>query len=318
MKVSTYVPLIAGVLIIIQLAGCAGHQPLPRLDYRPANATGTAPTNEKNTPVLTRMALEAGQAIGHSLTSYALLPGGYAMPISSGPSATGEFNEQDQAAFVENLARVLTERRVITLAAESTEPAAVITVKFLKTEHFPDMQDYVLDVLVSARAGDKAYEKVHHVSTIDGVNLVARMFQHGIDGRKNAAELLLAAIVLELEQWFSSGETPAVTVAREVIVPRPFDPGALEIAQFLRERYARPSTFWKDGISVRAARPGENVAVIELRWSDSDALPPFCVVDLYAAGKSTRAVIRERDSFLSARANVKEALQEFVQQIACK
>ncbi len=307
--------LLGGFCLVLFFAGCAGHQPLPRLDYRPANATGAVPVHEKTPPVVTGMALEAGQSIGHSLTSYALLPGGYAMPISSGPSATGDFNADDQAAFVENLARVLTERGVIKLAEANSEPTATITVKFLKTEHFPEMQDYVLDALVTARAGDKSYEKVHHVSTIDGVNLVARMFQHGIDGRKNAAELLLASVVPELEQWFSAGKTNTVATAPEVIVPLPFDPGALEIAQFLRARYARPSTFWKDGISVRAARPSENVAVIELRWSNSDALPPFCVVDLYAAGQATRAVIRERDSFLSARAHVKEALQEFVQQI---
>lgn len=255
--------------------------------------------------------------MGHSLTTYALMPGGYAMPITSGPSPAGAFNTEDQAAFVENLARVLAERDVIKLVATEAGSVATITVKFLKTEHFPDMQDYILDALVTASTSEKSFKKVYHVSTIDNVNLVARMFQNGIDGRRRAAELLLAAVVPDLEAWFNTTTVVAADAnVGAIFVPRPFNPGAFEIAQFLREKYARPSTFWKDGISVHTVRPSPHVIVVELRWSNSETVPPFCTVDIYSEGNGIRAMIRERDGLLTSRVGVREALQEYIRQIA--
>jgi hypothetical protein len=242
------------------------------------------------------------------------MPGGYALPVASGPSPTQAFNTDDQAAFVENLARVLIERNVIELANPEAAPPAEITVKFLKTEHFPNMQDYALDVLVKAHSGDRHYERVHHVSTLESANLVTRMFQNALDGRRRAAELLLTSVVPDLENFLANSPT-AATGTSEMLVPLPFDPGALSILRFLHERYARPSTFWKDGINVRAARPSPNVLVIELRWSHTNGLPPFGVVDLYAADSGIRAVIREHNAVLFTRARVKEALQEFIDQL---
>lgn len=263
------------------------------------------------TPIATRLTLEEGEALGHSLTSYAPMPGGFAMPITSPPSPVTDFNTEDQAAFVTNLARVLADRGVIKLVASDADPAAIVTVKFLKTEHFPNMQDYVIDALVTAHAADKAYEKVYHVSTMDQVNLVVRMFQNAIDGRRRAAELLLAAVVPDLEQWFASS-TPATTRnAGTIVVPQPFATCAPEIARFLRERFSRPSTFWKDGVTVDVIRPSPGVEEIELRWSNSDALPAFCTVDLYGTGEATRIMVRERDPLLSARTHVTEAIEEY-------
>jgi hypothetical protein len=308
--------LLVPLLTVFFLSGCATHEPLPRLEYRAAAPMGPATAAEKIAPVQATMTLEAGEAIGHSLTSYALMPGGYAMPIKSGPSPTTDFNAEDQAAFMENLARVLAERGVIKLVTPDDHPATTITLKFLKTEHFPDMQDYVVDALLTARAGDKAYDKIYHVSTIDSVNLVARMFQHPVDGRRRAAELLLNSMVPDLEHWLAASPLTTGKEPEALVVRRPFEQCAPEILKFLRTHYVRPSTFWKGGIDVSAVRPGPNVAVIELRWSDVDAVPPFCVVDLYAAGEVTRITIRERNPFLSSRVHVTEALEEYVKSAA--
>jgi hypothetical protein len=305
MKLNRLIVLI-GALAALAFSGCGAHQPLPTLAYRGAAPMGSG------TPVETRLELVEGAAIGHSLTTYALLPGGYALPIKSGPSPVTAFNADDQADFVKNLARVLTERGAIRVASADSPPEATITVKFLKTEHFPEMQDYVLDVLITARAGEKTYDRVHHISTIDQVNVVTRMFQHALDGRRRAAELLLASAVEELERWFSSDASAAAPEPATITVAMPFEQCFGEVARFLRERYARPSTFWKDGISVRTAPASESVAAIELRWSNVDGLPPFCQVDIYADGDSTRIVVRERDRLLVAKARVTEALKEFI------
>jgi hypothetical protein len=300
-------PLIAFICLIIALAGagCATHQPLPQLRYKAAPPEKLPPA-----AIETFVKLETGEAIGHSLTSFALLPGGYAMPITSPSTSATAFNAEDQAAVVQNLARVLTERRLIRLS-DGAQPAAELTVTFLKTEHFPEMQDYVLDVLVATNIGGTPHDKVYHVSTIEGVNLGARMFQRAHDGRRNAAELFLAAAVPDLENWLINGaSTPppgSVLIARE-----PFNIVAPKIAAFLHDRYARPSTFWKDGISVRLEQPSERVAAIELRWSDAATLPPFCFVDLYAEGEQTRIVIREKNRLLSAKAHVLEAVEAYL------
>lgn len=296
---------LAGLAVALFLTGCGGHEPLPQLNYRiatPMSAPSQTPTS---------VVLESGEAVGHSLTSYALMPGGYAMPITSGPSEVTAFNTEDQAAFVQNLVRVLTERGVIRLTPAESHPAASLTLKFLKTEHFPEMQDYIVDALVSARLDGKTYEKVYHVSTIDSVNLVARMFQHPIDGRRRVGELLLAAIVPELEAWFKSPGTAGPASPNALQVARPFTSCAPGLVAFLYQHYSRPSTFWKGGINVQALHPSENVAVVELRW-DSDALPPFCVVDIYGEGDATRITIRERDGLLTSKAHVAEAVQEFI------
>lgn len=301
------------LLAILLLAGCGGHTPLPRLEYRPAPPMG-APAPAESRPTPSSVEFVPGRAIGHSLTTYALMPGGYALPISSGPSPKQAFNTDDQAAFVENLARVLTERKVIELVAPETEPPANITVKFLKTEHFPDMQDYALDALVKASSGDRHYERVHQVNTMESANLVSRMFQNAIDGRRRAAELLLASVVPDLENFFAQSG-PVSNGNNEMMIPLPFDPGAVEVLRFLAERYARPSTFWKDGINVRAVRPIDNVLVIELRWSHTNGLPPFGRVNLYAADSGMRAQISEHNAVLFTRARVREALQDFINQI---
>ena len=290
------------------LSGC-GHQPLPPLKYKAAAPLGTKP----NIPV--QVSLVTGQAIGHSLTSYALMPGGWTMPITSGPSPTGAFNPEDQAAFVENLVRILGERGLIHRATESETPSAEITVQFIKTEHFPEMQDYVLDVLLTVKRGTDSRDKVFHASTIDGVNLAARMFQNGVDGRRNAANLLLAVIVPELEVWLTTDNASAPPSDKSLIVQQPFGTMAPTIVTFLRERYARPSTFWKDGISIHAMQPTERVMTVELRWSHTDSLPPFCVIDLQSEGNSTRITIRERNPLLSAKTHVTEAIQEFISQL---
>lgn len=306
-------PVLPAILATLFLAGCGGRQPLPQLNYRGSTPMGSA------SRIPTSVALEAGRSIGHSLTTYALMPGGYMMPINSGPSTTGPFNAEDQAAFLENLVRVLTERGLIQRAEAKESPAASITVRFLKTEHFPHMQDYVLDVFVTARMAERIYERVHHVSTIDSVNLVARMFQDGIDGRRRAAEMLLAAVIEDLEKWFVS--TGAINSAdsskntETLRVTHPFESFSKEIVEFLGARYVRPSTFWKEGISMLVIEPSRNVAFIELRWANSGGLPPFCLIDLYAEGDGTRIEIQEHDRILLTKVRVTEGIQEFVREV---
>jgi hypothetical protein len=296
----------------VLLSGCGGRQPLPRLNYQASTPMGP----ELRVP--TSVSLETGRSIGHSSTTYALMPGGFMMPINTGPSTTGAFNVEDQAAFVENLVRVLTERRVVQLVGSDADPLATIVVKFLKTEHFPDMQDYVLDVLVTARMADKSYERVHHVSTMDQVDLVTRMFlQNGGDGRRRAAELLLAAVVEDLEKWFASPESGNAGTTGTYLVSMPFEECSRELVRFLRMRYARPSTFWKGGISVSAVKPTESVVVVELRWSDAQGLPPFCMIDVHAEPNGTRIAIREseRIRLLETKVQVAEGIEEFVREI---
>jgi len=302
----------AGAIVCLFLAGCMGHEPLPDLRYKGATAVAAQP----DLPVSVN--LVTGSAHGHSLTSYALMPGGWAMPITTGSSSTGDFNAEDQADFTEALVRLLDERGLLHRAAEGEEPRARITVKFLKTEHFPEMQDYILDVLVTAQFGERERNKVYHINTMEGVNVVSRMFQNGIDGRRNAAELLLAAVVPDLEQWLA--DTPTVSGGKpgrdiELTIPQPYAEASAGVINFLRERYSRPSTFWVSGVGVHVVQPDGNVTVIELRWSGADSLPPFCLVDLYGEGGTTRLVVREKDPLLSAKAHVDEALKEYLANV---
>ncbi len=152
-------------------------------------------------PQAVTLRVELGETRGNSSTSYAPMVGGYMMPISSGPHPHLQFNAEDQAAFVDNLARILSERGVVRPVPADGGAQWIVTVKFLRTEHFPEMQDYVLDaVVVVQRGGVTRFEQLYRASTIEGVNVVARMFQNAIEGRKNAAELLLKQVVPDLER----------------------------------------------------------------------------------------------------------------------
>ena len=305
---------LATLLAFSVLSGCATHEPLSTIDYRAPATMASDASAATLPPVPTTAVFEAGKATGHALWSASELPGGYDMDRLEGTDAT-LFNAGDQAALLDNLMRVLAAQGVVTPVAAGAKSAATLTVKFLRTEYFPEQQNYVLDVLVTARSGSRTFQRVYHTGTGGNVNRTARTFHHPIDGRRAAAEEMLSAIVPDLGRWFGSAEAETAARDHALVVPQHFERCAPELAAFLSEHYAHSSGSPQDVVDVYAGRAAKGIAVVELRWSNPEALPAFCLIDIYAEGAATRITMHERNPPPAARVHVAEALQEYVQSV---
>lgn len=267
-------------------------------------------------PIPTRFVVLTGQAIGHRETFTAVSPGplqnaaGGGAPSFSAPDPADGFTAAHQAAAAADIERALQERKLIKPAGPGAPPAAMIEVQFLKTEHFPDKQDYLVDAFVTATLHGNSYARVLHISTF-AVGGATRLFQGANGSRRRAAGMLRTAAVEDLAAWLAAPDRKS---QEGLLISRPFTECSDKIIAFVRERLPKPASPW-DVIQANVIRAGASVTVVELRLAIGDREPPFCLVDIHAAGTGTRIVIDERHHPGRTNPDAPKLLRKFVDEL---
>lgn len=210
-------------------------------------------------PVPARVELQTGRAVAYSEEWREAGPavpgtntGGSITTVGRLTRTKGNLEEaflpEHQTAFVMDLTEGLVSRGIIARSADSA--AAAVTIRFLKTEYFPDDRDYFLDALVAVMWADKSLERLYHVTTRDTNGKARGLFPTVAGGRKFVSDTLRGAIAADLAAWFASPGTPPGDGLR---VGQRFDPCSDEIVGFLRDAYG-PHSKREARVEVRVNR----------------------------------------------------------------
>lgn len=190
------------LLSLILTTGCA----TPKLV--PVTYTGAV---KHKSDYSANVQLNTGKVTGYSSTTM-IYAGGIFVPITSGPVPALQFGEEDQKIFLESLRSELQKHGIIASLSEqpSNEPVEIL-VNFVQTEHYPNFQEYRITALLQLRHRGKVANKKYNILSSEGDSIWTKMNTSAFQGKKKAAEKLLAAIMPDIEDFLyrlSSDTTP--------------------------------------------------------------------------------------------------------------
>ncbi|MEM8501404.1 MAG: hypothetical protein AAF542_25570 [Pseudomonadota bacterium] len=182
--------LVTITLSILLLLGCTA--PLVPVKYsQEALITSSLPAYiEMNT----------GKVKGYS-SSTLVYAGGVFVPVNSGPNPNLQFGHEDQSVFIESLKSELVGLDIIGSLAEDPENSLGITVNFVQTEHFPNMQEYKIIATLLLSFGPLVQEHVYEVLSSEGDSFWKKINTNAAQGKEKAAQKLIDQIIPHIEAF---------------------------------------------------------------------------------------------------------------------
>lgn len=110
------------------------------------------------------------------------------------------FDVEDQYTVARHLEREL-ERLGIARLAHAGRPDWVWRLAFVRTRHIYDFNEYVLDVELWFGSDRDAVKRRYHVRSAEGDNIMTKMFTDASEGKRKAADKLLAKMIPDIEAW---------------------------------------------------------------------------------------------------------------------
>jgi len=138
-----------------------------------------------------------------------LMPVGMSIyvPVSAGPYPKFQFHKEDQKIFISSLVSELNRLgllKVIEPNGSTGEPDVKILVFFSQTHHFPDTQEYTLDVAMEMRRGESSFGNSYHILSSEGDSYWQKMNTTATEGKAKAAKKLMNAMISDIEKWVAA------------------------------------------------------------------------------------------------------------------
>lgn len=126
------------------------------------------------------------------------------MPLATGPYPHLMFTQEDQNIFYRCLVDEVDRLGLLRVRGiQSGSTDAALKLRFIQTQHFPDFQEYILDVSVTFHEGAFEETKTYHIVSSDGDSMLTKMTTNATEGKQKAATKLMQRIIEDLEKWVS-------------------------------------------------------------------------------------------------------------------
>lgn len=180
-----------------------------------AACTSLAPVSY-NEPVAVKsdlraaVALVSGAVRGAKGTTVAPA-GNIFVPLAIGPMPHLQFNLEDQRTFV---ASFRSELQRLNVVGEALDAAAVqradlgIQIIFAQTQHNPEGQTYVLDVVMEIIGGERPFLRQYRIVSSEGDSLWQRMNTNAAEGKSKAAAKLMKLLIPDVAAYISQNRSP--------------------------------------------------------------------------------------------------------------
>ena len=188
------------LFLAVLLTGCATTVPLLPVDYE---SEATIQTDKTAT-----VKLQTGAIEGSGSTNMIMVGSGVFVPMTTGPLPHLQFNEEDQAVFIDLLESELTRLGILkTIVPETNEQSDIeILILFAQTYHNPNMQQYTLNVAMQITGEGEKYGNKYNVLSSEGDSWWAKMNTNASQGKQKAAKNLLSKLIPDIENWLKNNE----------------------------------------------------------------------------------------------------------------
>lgn len=149
--------------------------------------------------------LNTGRVIGQSVATVTTNSDGAMVPVTLESTPELQFNETDQAVFVDSLKAELLRHGIVgSLASSMGEETLLITVDFVLTEHQLEHQTYQLTTTMQLRYGEYSKELHYKVASNEGDSLLATVTTSSAEGKEKAADKLLTLLIPDIEAFIAT------------------------------------------------------------------------------------------------------------------
>ena len=130
-----------------------------------------------------------------------------ALPIASGPYPELHFGREDQKIFISSLGNELTRLGILRVIEPSPggEADFKIRILFSQTHHFPNTQEYTLDVAMEMKGGARTYGNTYHILSSEGDSYWEKATTNAVQGKTKAARKLMNALIHDIEAGLAAG-----------------------------------------------------------------------------------------------------------------
>lgn len=186
--------------LALALAGCATSAPVKTVQYQGAVSV----SSDKRALIR----LNRGQvAAGWSSEQ-----GEQVVPVARGPDPSLRFHRQDQAHFVQSLSREL-ERLGLFDSVQvdgdrGRDRDVVIEILFTETRHLPELQQYVLDVVLLVGSDSNAMAAKYRVVADVEDSVWSAAAHEAAAGKRQAAQNLMDFLIPDIQEFLKRMDRP--------------------------------------------------------------------------------------------------------------
>jgi len=183
------------ILCIFMLSGCVP------TNLKPIKYSGSV-VQKSNLPAYVQA--NSGRVKGYSSSSL-VYAGGIFIPITSGPVPALQFGEKDQNVLIESLKTELLNNKIIgSLSQKNAINNVQITINFVQTEHFPDLQEYKITSIMHLKYGKKESSKKYTVLSSEGDSTWTKLNTSAFEGKTKVATKLIALLIPDIQKFIST------------------------------------------------------------------------------------------------------------------
>jgi len=202
--------IVAGGLLLL-LSGCVS----PVLQPTAYSGIPTIKSEHKIDVYLATGIVDGGLG-----TQFIPMGNGAFIPMQVGGSPKVRFNTQDQEVFRSSLVQQINgsqiaQARNITDIRNQDQTTSDTTVNlaiiFLQTYHTPNFHTYYLDVGLELTSADKSFAKMYQIDSSSEDKFLEWAFTNASDGKIKAAQMLMDAMIPDIENFVHSLDEPGNT-----------------------------------------------------------------------------------------------------------